>query len=173
MYKGDIAGFPEEVVEKMLEHQEKQGFKRDFKVFEQDDHAPASRKGFTWENTVEGKAFWSQVIEDHNFDLFFRRYPKDNYRKNDYPKVMIVSDEPITETNKGVKRVVFMKKNGRYLAWVDATTFEKAEQTIKITYWNYAKDIESSDIVELTFEDISKGKGVGIDPKLIRIKEQQ
>lgn len=168
MYKGDIAGFPEEVVEKMLEHQEKQGFKRDFKVFENDDHTPASRKGFTWENTVEGKAFWSQVIEDHNFDLFFKRYPK-----NDYPKVMMVSTYPITDDNKGIKRVVFMEKNGKYLAWMHATTLEEAKEETGTTAWRYAKDIESSNIIELTFEDISKGKGVGIDPRLIRIKEQQ
>lgn len=37
--------------------------------------------------------------------------------------------------------------------------------------WNYAKDIEEETIVELTLQDISDGKGVGIPSHLIRIKE--
>ena len=38
--------------------------------------------------------------------------------------------------------------------------------------WPYYREIEKSKkIVELTFKDISEGKGVGVDPKLIRIKK--
>jgi len=38
--------------------------------------------------------------------------------------------------------------------------------------WRYYKRIEEKDqIVELTMEDISNGKGVGIKPELIRIKK--
>lgn len=90
-----------------------------------------------------------------------------------FPKIMMVSDSPITEQNTGHKRVVFMKKCGKFIAWGDAsTTFEEAENTVKTVAWNYAKDIEEGDkIVELTFKDISEGKGVGVDPALIRIKE--
>ena len=151
MYKGEITGFPEEVVEKMLEHQVNQGFKRDITVFE--TWKCASHQGFCWEDTIEGKAFWKKVIDKEKFDLFFERYPK-----NTYPKVMMVSTYPITENNKGVTRVVFMEKNGKYLAWIDATTLDQAKKETGTTAWRYAKDIESSNIIELTFEDISKGK---------------
>jgi len=37
--------------------------------------------------------------------------------------------------------------------------------------WRYCKKIEEEQIVELTMEDISNGKGVGIKPELIRIKK--
>ena len=173
MYKGKIKGFPEEVVEKMLEHQAREGYPRDVTVFEKNKFASTFERGFRWGKTNEGEEFWFNVIKNKDFDLFFERYPKDNYPKKTYPKVMMVSTYPITDDNKGIKRVVFMEKNGKYLAWMDATTLEQAKKETGTTAWRYAKDIESSNIIELTFEDISKGKGVGIDPKLIRIKEQQ
>lgn len=44
----------------------------------------------------------------------------------------------------------------------------KAFVTIPWKYWSF---IEEDTIVELTMEDISNGKGVGIKPELIRIKK--
>ena len=40
------------------------------------------------------------------------------------------------------KRVVLMKKCDRYLAWVDAETFEESESSYDTNPWNYAKEIE-------------------------------
>ncbi len=77
-YKGRIADFPEEVVEKMLEYQEKQGNLRDVSVFEKYP-CHASPLGFDWDKTdktVEGLDFWFDVIICKKFDLFFSRYPK-------------------------------------------------------------------------------------------------
>ena len=161
MYKGEIKDFPQEVVEKMLYYQERQGFKRDVTVFEKSRTA-----GFMWKYTPEGESFWREVIRNKNFQLFFEKYPK-----SAYPKVMMVSDNPITASNEGAKRVVFMEKLGCYLTWANATTLTEAESKLQIAYWKYAKDITTPTIVELTFKDISEGKGVGIDPSLIRIKE--
>ena len=62
--------------------------------------------------------------------------------KDNYPKVMMVSDYPITKTNPGTPRVVFMEKCGRYIAWDGATTLKEAETTIATTSWKYAKDVE-------------------------------
>ncbi len=90
---------------------------------------------------------------------------------NEYPKVMIVSNNPFSSYNCGFKRVVFMKKKGNYLAWNNAETLEESENRIDISAWEYAKDIEEEQIVELTIQDISDGKGVGIKPDLIRIKK--
>ena len=83
----------------------------------------------------------------------------------------MVSDLPINEKNPGKKRVVFMEKTNKFIAWKSAETFEEAEVEYEAFGWKYAKDIEEFNIVELTFKDISEGKGVGIDPSLIRIKE--
>lgn len=86
-----------------------------------------------------------------------------------YPKLMWVSDR--ADFSDKIKRVVFMKKCNIYLAWHRAESFEGAEETTNVTTWKYAKDVEEEQIVELTIEDISNGKGVGIAPHLIRIKK--
>lgn len=113
MYKGQIEGFPQEIVEAMLDEQVRQGNKRDVTVFEHDRTSGRSRRGFTWSLSADGQTFWLRVIENKRFDIFFDKYPK---KTAEYPKVMLVSDYPISKNNPGVKRVVFMKKNGRYLA---------------------------------------------------------
>lgn len=89
-------------------------------------------------------------------------------KQNDYPKIMEVSnfaDFPLK-----TRRVVFMEKNNVFLAWGSSETWEEAEKTNQVTSWKYARDIKE-ELVHLTFKDISDGKGVGIDPELIRIKE--
>lgn len=73
-YKGEIADFPEEVVEMMLDYQESHRGKRDVSVFE--NNRFNYFKGFDWSETIEGQYFWNRVIMDKNFDLFFSRYPK-------------------------------------------------------------------------------------------------
>lgn len=89
---------------------------------------------------------------------------------DEYPKLMHVRND---ECDKFVKRVVFMEKNGKYLAWIYAESLEEADKTTDTASWKYAKDTEEEkeQIVELTIEDISNGKGVGIKPELIRIKK--
>ena len=61
--------------------------------------------------------------------------------ENVYPKVMMVSDCPITKGNNGQKRVVFMEKMGKYLAWSNAETIEEAEKVFDCTIWEYAVDV--------------------------------
>lgn len=77
-YGGDIAGFPPEIVEKMLEYQEKQGNQRCIEVFENCKRKDRADRGFNWKNTDEGWDFWKVVIMDKKFDVFFKRYPKGN-----------------------------------------------------------------------------------------------
>ena len=160
MYKDQIEDFPQEIVEKMLFYQEKQGNERNVEVFEN-----YKADGFLWRNTPEGVEFWRDVISKKKFHVFYKRYPK-----TVYPKVMMVALEPITFENPGVKRVVFMEKNGKFLTWDGVETIEEAKKISNVSAWNYAQDINTT-TVELTFKDISEGKGVGIDPSLIRIKE--
>ena len=61
--------------------------------------------------------------------------------ENGYPKVMMVSNFPISENDKGCKRVVLMEKQGKYLAWQNAETIEAAEKETAIASWKYAVDV--------------------------------
>lgn len=84
MYKGDLEGFPEEVIEKMLERQVEQGNERDVSVFEKERNVYKNWGGFRWDNTSEGYSFWNEVIDNKDFDLFFEKYP--NKEKDGRPK---------------------------------------------------------------------------------------
>ena len=76
VYGGEIADFPVEIVERMLECQVEQGDKRDVSVFERNKIAGVDSKGFDWIKTKEGARFWIEVIAFKNFDTFFQKYPK-------------------------------------------------------------------------------------------------
>ena len=45
---------------------------------------------------------------------------------NEYPKIMMVSNQEITSKNKGFQRVVIQEITGKYEAWHGAETFEEA-----------------------------------------------
>jgi hypothetical protein len=86
--KGDLIGFPKEIIARMLDCQVEQGNKEDVSVFERQCATGCFNKGFTWDKTKEGSYFWHNVINNKDFDFFFeRRYPKkDNpqdFRIND------------------------------------------------------------------------------------------
>ena len=80
-----------------------------------------------------------------------------------YPRVMLVSFDGI---HWGNQRVVFMEKNGGFLAWAFAETLEEAEKQTNIIFWKYAKEIEP---IQVTLEEIAKWKGV--DKEQIIIKQ--
>jgi len=86
-YKGQLKGFPKEVVKKMLERQVDQGRVRDVSAFEK--YIEANSSGFNWSESMEGGEFWKKVIKEKNFDLFFQKYPKEE--KID-PRIEVVID---------------------------------------------------------------------------------
>ena len=88
MYKGQLEGFPREIVERMLECQVEQGNPRDVSIFEVDRCTDQRCKGFTWENTSEGHDFWAKILMNGRLDTFFKKYPK-----TPYPKVMYSEEE--------------------------------------------------------------------------------
>jgi hypothetical protein len=67
-YKGQLKGFPEHIVNMMLDNQEAQGNKRDVTVFERCKKANRSQDGFTWEESKEDEFYWVKVIEDSDYD---------------------------------------------------------------------------------------------------------
>ena len=74
--KGELEGFPKEIISRMLDCQEEQGNPRDISVFEKRRDTAWGDKGFLWESAKEGFSFWNKVIRYKNFDLFFEKYPK-------------------------------------------------------------------------------------------------
>lgn len=72
---GDIEGFPIEVVQKMVEKQVEQGNEADVTVFQIWKNTASYKGGFCWDDTEDGRWFWSEVIEDRNFEKFFEKYP--------------------------------------------------------------------------------------------------
>lgn len=96
MYKGQLTGFPTEVVERMLDCQVEQGNKRDATVFESYKRASKYSRGFDWSNASEGRDFWSLIIQGENFDIFFERYPK-QLTTNKMNVKQIIKDNNIKE----------------------------------------------------------------------------
>lgn len=70
--------------------------------------------------------------------------------KKDYPKVMWVWND---ESEK-LKRVVFMEKCGKYVAWAFAETLEDAEYETKAIDWKFAQDIEEPK--QITIQEAEK-----------------
>ena len=73
---GNIAGFPIEVVQAMVDEQVRHGNPADVTVFQKNIELDDSKGGFDWDESIEGHRFWSDIIYNKNFDLFFKRYPK-------------------------------------------------------------------------------------------------
>lgn len=76
MYKGQLKGFPSEIVEKMLDHQVEQGNPRNVAVFEETKNSTSSYFGFDWATSNEGYRFWDNIINNLDFNHFFDLYPK-------------------------------------------------------------------------------------------------
>ena len=76
MHKGQLEGFPSEIVKKMLDYQVEQGNPRNIAVFKQNKKTPIGVSGFDWNTTKEGYAFWNEVIIKRNFTHFFNLYPR-------------------------------------------------------------------------------------------------
>ena len=68
-YKGDLEGFPEFVVEAMLDEQVRQGNKRNVSVFENFRNSGGIIGGFTWEKSLFGHDTWEKIIDNKDFSL--------------------------------------------------------------------------------------------------------
>lgn len=86
-----------------------------------------------------------------------------DFQEVEYPKVMEVS-------NNGsfwCKRVVFMEKNGKFLAWDYAKSIEEAERVTDVGVWRYAREVQPT--LELTIEQIAEK--FNVSPEQIKIKK--
>ena len=76
-----------------------------------------------------------------------------DFQSNEYPKVMEVSEDG----NSWHKRVVFMEKNGKFLAWAAAESIEEAEHKVHTCVWEFAREIDEPE--EMTLEEVCKELG--------------
>lgn len=157
-YKGQLKGFPQEVVEWMLDQQEAQGNKRDVSVFEGQNNAYRNIGGFDWPQTEEGFDFCRYVINRKNFDLFFERYPKKPTNK--YPMVMWVGNTKEQLDGRGVKRVVFAEKCGKFIGWYRAETIEESESITRTSSWQFAEPFIEEPPLKLTLSQVAEKFGV-------------
>lgn len=75
--KGDIADFPIEIVQRMVDLSNEQGKwteERGMETFQASASA-CGYNGFHWTETLEGHDFWEKVIGDKKFKVFFKTYP--------------------------------------------------------------------------------------------------
>ena len=96
-----------------------------------------------------------------------------------FPRVMMVSDEPITKANPGVKRVVWAYNNKfKYPYFCYSSNIQSIEEANNIPIgggwmegvcWKYAKDYTEPIIIELTLEDIANK--FDVDVNTIKIKK--
>jgi len=112
-YGGQIADFPPEIVEMMLQRQFEQTGKRDVSVFEGYKSAACHEGGFTWCTTHEGGNFWYDVITEKKFDVFFEKYPKEfnshiktkqNEKGNTTSNTAIKVQRPVATISTGERR---------------------------------------------------------------------
>jgi hypothetical protein len=166
-YKGQLEGFPEHIVEAMLDEQVRQGNKRDVTVFENFKSESKTSGGFTWADHKLGHEVWKAVIEDKDFYLI----PIPQPISKPYPKKMIVADiKSDLIDNPDNIGTVLCEYNGKFLAIpeYEESVFGKRGIIEQVLIWDFAKDIHE-EVIELTLQDISDGKGVGIPPHLIKI----
>ena len=125
-YKGELKGFPQEIVERMLDCQVEQGNERDVRVFEDDVTADKDEGGFSWSELSEDGLFWVRVITSRDFEIFFKRYPQSTTSHSDlqqFEKALLrgisaatsklreVDPIPMEELEKSVERMIFQKQS--------------------------------------------------------------
>jgi hypothetical protein len=174
---GDIKGFPIEVVEKMIEEQVKQGNCPNVEVFQKYNRADRKGGGFNWDDAENTYGFWSVVINDCDFELFFEKYPKKTNL------VYIVGDSEIgmdiiktLEKYGGINEhnykgnrddvLYYIEPNNNFIEVCDFKLNNLLYEVLMVTY----TPIDAEEIVlEVTMEEIAEK--FGVDVSNIRIKK--
>ena len=99
---GCIYDFPIEVVQKMVDYQVKQGNEPDVAIFQKNCLMSKNYGGFDWGETEEGGDFWSCVIDNIDFELYFKKYPKKEQKTmSAFKKKDLIPGKHIVEFNNG------------------------------------------------------------------------
>lgn len=188
---GQIANFPLKIVEAMVANQVRQGNPANVKVFQDKVDASFVEGGFSWNKSAEGQFFWSKVINGKQFPveviqpdkfnedttgtststLVGQKIPeevvdkKPTYKIGDTIKVKIGGN-----TRARVVIGYFPDMTNPYLT-ITKESFNDLMNGKTNCHINVTAIKGPEEYVYLTLKDISEGKGVGVDPSLIRIKQ--
>lgn len=180
---GQIANFPLWIVKAMVSNQVGQGNPANVKVFQEKVDASFVEGGFSWNKSAEGQFFWSKVING-------KQFPKEI---TPLDKSIEPADESLKETVvEAVEKIpayrvgdIVKVKNGKnIITRIVIGYFPELPNpyiTMTVDGFNIFKEgkatecnlrivaLKEPEYVYLTLKDISEGKGVGVDPDLIRI----
>ena len=189
---GQIANFPLKIVEAMVANQVRQGNPANVKVFQDKVDASFVEGGFSWNKSAEGQFFWSKVINGKQFPAEVVQPDKFNESTIGSSTSTLVgqkSPEEVVDEKPAYKigDIIKVKIGGNTIPRVVIGYFPAmANPYLTITKQSFDAFMEgkTTDIcirvtalkgpeeyVYLTLKDISEGKGVGVDPSLIRIKQ--
>lgn len=179
---GQIANFPLKIVEAMVSNQVRQGNPANVKVFQEKVDASFVEGGFSWNKSAEGQFFWSKVINGKQFPKEIVPPDKSIEPVNESPEEAVVSAREGNAYNVGdIIRVKIGNSTGSrviigyfpdmpnpYLTITEESfrDFMNGKTSCRI---NVTAIEEPKKFVYLTLKDISEGRGVGINPDLIRI----
>lgn len=183
---GQIANFPLKIVEAMVSNQVRQGNPANVKVFQEKVDASFVEGGFSWNKSAEGQFFWSKVINGKQFPKEI--VPPDKSIEpvkpeepiNESPEEVVeeANETPAYKVGDIVKignstrsRVIigyFPDMPNPYLT-ITEESFKDFMNGKASCHINVTAIEEPKKYVYLTLKDISEGKGVGIDPDLIKI----
>ena len=179
---GQIANFPLWIVKAMVSNQVRQGNPANVKVFQEKVDASFVEGGFSWNKSAEGQFFWSKVINGKQFPKEIVPPDKSIELADESPKEAVASAREGNAYNVGdVIRVKIGNSTGSrviigyfpdmpnpYLT-ITEESFRDLMNGKTSCRINVTAIEEPKKFVYLTLKDISEGKGVGIDPDLIRI----
>ncbi|MCD0480367.1 hypothetical protein LPB90_18165 [Chryseobacterium sp. LC2016-29] len=75
--KGLLLNYPKEIISKLFENQLQQNLGTiNSEVFEFNIDATQKEGGFDWNKTEQKANFWTSVLKENNFELFYEEFPK-------------------------------------------------------------------------------------------------
>lgn len=180
---GQIANFPLWIVKAMVSNQVRQGNPANVKVFQEKVDASFVEGGFSWNKSAEGQFFWSKVINGKQFPKEITPLDKSTEPADESPKEAVVEAVEKISAYK-VGDIVKVKNGKNIITRIVIGYFPELPNpyiTMTVDGFNIFKEgkatecnlrivaLKEPEYVYLTLKDISEGKGVGVDPDLIRI----
>lgn len=186
---GQIASFPLKIVEAMVSNQVRQGNPANVKVFQDKVDASFVEGGFSWNKSAEGQFFWSKVINGKQFpkeivtpDKSIEPAKLEEPSNGSLEEAIIgaVKKEPAYK----VGDIIKVKNDKNVIPRIVIGYFPELPNpyiTMTVEGFNIFKEgkatecnlrivaLKEPEYVYLTLKDISEGKGIGVDPDLIKI----
>lgn len=169
----EIKNFPIEVVQKMIEEQLSQGNAPDVTVFQNNSNANVEYDGFSWDETEDGSVFWDKVINEHDFDLFFKKYPKDPMFNYLLPGRVVRTNFNLyglvlnSEANPKNLRIITENQEGIVIEDIECIYESLATTTKDLFNPDYLKLIYQKGKIVISKKDLAKKYNIEVDNLII------